>query len=199
MFWARTTPCTVGSTSKLKAVGSLAIQRKTCVKAQTPVGDNKVLYWGWKEWLWSLGGHIIAISVLEWQLVGVLQSCHITALSWGNWEHFEGLCKTAVWGLQWLSPVKAALQAKVLGTKPRPCRVEGEHWRLFGILPLSFTESLAIWKEPSPPSSKLSPSFWRLWVPGNVNTGVSQSSASAAGICWGEIHPAKQSCSSLGI
>lgn len=62
----------------------------------------------------------------EWQLVGALQSCHVTALTWGNQEHSEGLCKMAICGLQWLSPVKAALQAEELGTEIKLCRAE-EH------------------------------------------------------------------------
>lgn len=109
------------------------------MKAESPVGDNKALRWGWKELLWSLGGQISAISVSEWQLVGVLQSCHITSPTWGNGEHFEGLCKTAICGLQSLSPVKAALQAKELGTEIKLCRAEEEHRRLFWLLPINFT------------------------------------------------------------
>lgn len=65
----------------------------------------------------------------EWQLVGVLWNCHITALSWET-EHSEGLCKMLIWGLQWLSPVKAALQAKVLETEITPCRVDGSEGSL---------------------------------------------------------------------
>jgi len=77
--------------------------------------------------LWSFGDQITAISVSDWQPVGVLQSCHISVPTWGNREHFAGLCKMAICGLQWLSPVKAALQIKVLGTEIKICRVEGEH------------------------------------------------------------------------
>lgn len=134
MFWTCTAPYTIESASKLTAVGSFTIQRKNCVKAQTPAGDTKALHWGWKEQLWSLGGQIPAISVSEWQLVGVLQSCHITALTWGNWEHVEELNKMVIGGLQWLSSVKVALQAKVFRTEIKLRSVEGEHWRLFGLL-----------------------------------------------------------------
>lgn len=166
MFWSCMTPCTTEPASK-----------KNPCEGTFPAGDNRVLCWGWKEQLWSLEGQITAVSLSDWQLVGALQSCNITVLTWGNWKHFEGLCKMGICGLQWQWK-----QAMVL---------ENTEDDLGFYLSILLRVSLTTWEKPFPSQPGLSPSFHRFRVLGSINAGMSQTSASTAGIRQGEICPAK--------